>query len=97
MRTLKKVNLELVFTEFIPEFDKMEFGKFYYSRKYKVSNHLCPCGCGTQTPLPIKEGEWWISIDKNQFTITPSILHKYIYGCRSHYVINNNIASILDQ
>ena len=57
MKTFKKVPLELVEVEFIPPYKEMEFGKVYYSKEYKITNHLCPCGCGQQTPLPIKKGE----------------------------------------
>lgn len=91
MKTLKKVPLTLVEVEFIPE--EMEFGKVYYSKKYKVSNHLCVCGCGQQTPLPIKEGEWRLEVANEKITISPSILHRG--GCQSHYIITNGIANIV--
>lgn len=95
MKTLKKVPLELIKVEFIPEVDKMEFGKIYYSEEYNISNHLCPCGCGTQTPLPIKEGEWFLVMAADKPSITPSIQHKF--NCRSHYVITNGIANMLNE
>lgn len=91
MKTLKRVPLQLVEVEFIPR--EMEFGKFYYSREYKTSNHLCPCGCDQQTPLPIKEGEWNLSINSKGVSITPSILHRE--GCKSHYIIINGFARIV--
>jgi len=58
MKTIAQVPLELVEVEFIPEKSVMEFGKLYYSKEYKTTNHLCPCGCGQITPIPIKEGAW---------------------------------------
>lgn len=92
MKTLKKVSLELVEVEFIPEI--LEEGKFYYSKKYNASNHLCPCGCGDKTYLPIKENEWTLSIDdKKRISITPSILRRL--GCQSHYIITNGIANLV--
>lgn len=93
MKTLKKVYLELERVEFIPEVCNMQAGKFYYSEKYSASNHLCPCGCGMQTPLPIKEGEWSLTIDKGEINVSPSILHRA--GCKSHYVIVKGYANII--
>ena len=92
MKTLKRVFLEVVEVEFIdPKY--MEFGEFYYSREYGSSNHLCVCGCGKQTPLPIKENGWSLVINDNKPTITPSILQRH--GCQSHYIITNGIANIV--
>lgn len=93
MKTLKKVPLELVEVEFIPNFTDMQFGILYYSKEYKTTNHLCPCGCGIQTPIPVKEGEWDLLIENNKVTISPSILHRL--GCQTHYVITKGIANII--
>jgi hypothetical protein len=93
MKTLNRVPLELVQVEFIPSYNEMEFGKLYYSQEYKTTNHLCPCGCGQSTPIPVKEGEWSLSISNGKATISPSILHR-LY-CRTHYVITNGVANIL--
>lgn len=76
MKTLKKVPLELVEVEFIPDIKDMMFGKFYYSRKYNVSNHLCVCGCGTQVPIPIKEGDWILTNENEKLSVTPSLQHR---------------------
>lgn len=91
MKTLAKIQLELIRVEFMPE--EMEFGKLYYSEKYNVQNHLCVCGCGQQTPFPIKEGEWSITESEKGFSITPSILQ--LGGCKSHYIITNSVANIV--
>jgi hypothetical protein len=91
MQTLKKVPLEIIYTETIPE--NMEFGKIYYSKEYETTNHLCPCGCGQQTPIPVKEGEWNLSINNDKVTMSPSILHRL--GCKSHYIITNGVANIV--
>lgn len=94
MKTLKKVSLELIEVEYIPDIKEMMFGAFYYARRWNVSNHLCPCGCGQQTPLPIKDGEWLIQ-DEKKLTLSPSIQHRY--NCQSHYVIQNGFANILNE
>lgn len=93
MKTLKRVELELVEVGFIPDVDDMKFGKFYYSKEYHTTNHLCPCGCGSMTPLPIMEGEWNLKTNNGKVTITPSVLHRS--GCKSHYIITNGIANIV--
>lgn len=93
MKTLKKVPLKLVEVVYIPEPDKMEFGMVYYSRRFQVQNHLCVCGCGMQTPFPIHEGEWNLTVEGDKFTVTPSILQ--LGGCKSHYVITNGVANII--
>lgn len=92
MRTMAKVPLELVQVEYVPE--QLEQGKFYYTKEYKSSNHLCVCGCGQEVPIPIKQGEWNITIDENgKFSITPSLQLRM--GCKSHYIITNSIANIV--
>ena len=93
MKTLQKVPLELVEVEFIPPQNEMEFGKLYYSKEYKTTSHLCPCGCGMQTPIPVKEGEWNLTINNGKVTISPSILHRL--GCKTHYIITNGVANVV--
>lgn len=91
MKTVKKVPLQLVEVEFVPR--QMEFGKLYYSKEYKTANHLCPCGCGGQTPIPIKKGEWSLTVSNGKVTIMPSLLRRT--GCQSHYIITNGVANIV--
>jgi len=93
MKTLKKVPLELVEVKFIPPHNEMEFGKLYYSKEYETTNHLCPCGCGMQSPIPVNDVGWHLTINDNKVTISPSILHRM--GCQSHYIITNGIANIV--
>ena len=93
MRTIKKVSYELVEVEFIPPFEEMKAGILYYSPTYKTVNHLCPCGCGEQTPIHIKQGEFTIEINAGKATITPSLFRRM--GCKSHYIITNGVANIV--
>ena len=93
MKTLNKVSLELVHVEFIPEQHNMKFGKLYYSKDYNTTNHLCPCGCGMQTPIPTNKDGWTIEIKNGKVTMMPSILQRL--GCKSHYIITNGIANIV--
>jgi hypothetical protein len=103
MKTIAKIPYELIILsegEYIP--NEIEPNKFYYSKELGASSHLCPCGCNTERFIPIKaEGNsitmnlesWNIEIKDNKFSITPSILHRQ--GCKSHYIITNNIANIV--
>lgn len=93
MKTLKRVPLQLIEVEFIPKI--MEFGKFYYSQKYNVSNHLCVCGCGCEAPVPIKDGEWSLSNANGKLTVTPSLHHRH--NCQSHYIITDGVANIVNE
>lgn len=90
MKTIKKVNIELVEVEFIPE--EMEEGKLYYSKEYSIANHLCACGCKEKKPIKISKGHWDIT-NKNNLTIVPSLQHTT--GCMSHYIITNGVANIV--
>ncbi len=94
MKTLKQVPIELVELkegEYMPE--KLEFGKMYYSKEFKVANHLCLCGCGIPAPIPIKEGEWSISNVNGKLTVSPSL--QQLFECRSHYIITNGKANFV--
>lgn len=80
--------LEPVFVETISE--EMEHGKIYVSRRYKVSIHLCACGCGEQVVLPFDTEKFpnlhWLFAE--QGTFRPSVGNDQ-YACRSHYFITN--------
>ncbi len=95
MKTIKTINVQLVTLnddEYIP--NVMEYSKIYYSKKLKASSHICLCGCGHKCYLPIKENEWYLTINNNgTFTISPSILQRF--ECRSHYVIVNSKANFI--
>lgn len=93
MKTLKKVSVELIEVETIPNYENMEFGKIYYSEKYAITNHLCLCGCGHQVPLPIKSNFWDLFKNSGKITITPSILQRF--NCKSHYIITNGVANFV--
>lgn len=94
MKTLKQVPVELVELqegEYIPE--NLEFGKLYYSKEFGGLSHLCVCGCGQKTYIPIRDGEWSVFPNNGKVTITPSLLHRF--DCKSHYIITNGIANIV--
>ncbi len=91
MKTLKKVPVELVRVETMP--DVYEPNVIYYSEMYHGSGHLCLCGCGHKVYIPIKEGEWTLTEQNGKVTITPSLAHRF--DCKSHYIITNGIANFV--
>jgi hypothetical protein len=94
MKTIKQVPVELIELkdgEYVP--DKMEFGKIYYSKEFKGTNHMCLCGCGHQCYLPIKDGEWSLLTNNGNVTIIPSISQRF--DCKSHYIITNGKANFV--
>lgn len=91
MKTINKVPYQLIEVEYIEP--PLKTGIFYYSPLYRSSNHLCPCGCGDEVPVPIKDGEWKITPDGNSFRVDPSFQRRD--GCKSHYVFREGKAVIL--
>ena len=92
MKTLRIETIEPIYVNVIPAKKKMEQGKIYISPNYKISNHLCLCGCGEECVLSHGENGWSIS-DDVRITITPSILQKF--ACKSHYIITNGKANFV--
>ena len=93
MKTLKKVLIEPIFVEFIP--DKLEFGKLYISEKTRSTNHLCLCGCGSEIVLPItKEGWELVKFPDGKITMSPSV-GKMGRKCNTHYIIVKNVANFV--
>lgn len=92
MKTLKKVKIDPVFVEFIP--NSMEQNKLYISKEYGTTSHLCLCGCGELIVVPIS-GNWWNLSEKNgKVTLNPSIGNYYL-PCKSHYIIVDNVANFV--
>jgi len=72
--------------------DTLESGILYISYKFMLTMHLCACGCGIKTPLPIKGLESWTMTENNgRFTIRPSIGNfKGENPHHAHYYITDN-------
>lgn len=93
MKTLKKVEIEPVYVEFMPS--ELEDGKLYISEKYNVAIHLCLCGCKEKTVTPLHPVHGWILTKQNdKVTLTPSISN-YQMPCKSHYIITKNVANFV--
>jgi hypothetical protein len=81
-----------VFVEYIPSIK--EEGKIYISEKFEVAIHLCACGCGQQTVMPLNKkdgGGWKFVKDGDLLTFRPSIgnfIGEDPY--HAHYYITNN-------
>jgi len=106
MKTIKKVPIEPVYVDWMP--DVLEQGKLYISKKGCLAIHLCLCGCGEQTVTPLDEivtetdktvtempkGGWILTEKRNKISMTPSI-GNYSVPCKSHYIITNNVANFV--
>lgn len=90
MKTIRKVDIVPVFVEIIPDFLKQDI--IYISEKYKVSVHLCLCGCGNLAVLPLSR--WTLTENKGKISFTPSILNTNCPN-RYHYIITDNIATVV--
>jgi len=91
MKTLKKVSVDLVLVETMPEV--YEPNIIYYSEQYHGSGHLCLCGCGQKVYIPIMQGEWSLIQNDGKVTIAPSLAHRF--ECKSHYIITNGVANFV--
>jgi hypothetical protein len=94
MKTLRKVEIEPVYLEFIPEQKDMEQNKVYVSLEYMTASHLCLCGCGTLSVTPINQNGWFLTDVDNKLTLTPSILNKLCPN-KSHYILQKNVANFV--
>lgn len=92
MKTLKKVEIEPVFVEFVP--DVLEENKLYISEEYKCAIHLCLCGCGEKTITPLGGGRNWDLVKEPNGTVSLiGSVGNYNFPCNSHYIITKNVAN----
>ena len=95
MRTIKKIEVLSVFVEFIP--DELIQNEIYISKEYGTAVHLCLCGCGEKSIMPLNPKfnlSWNLIENDNKVSFTPSILNTNCPN-KYHYVITNNVANIL--
>ena len=67
--------------------DSVEPEILYWSKKFKISAHLCACGCGDVIYLPVDPANYSIRIDKRGPTLWPSVGNWNV--CNAHYYITN--------
>ena len=79
-----------VFCDEIPA--QLENGKLYISEKFKISIHLCACGCFEKSVTPFGgEGRWALSNNNGEVTLDPSIGNfRGENPYHAHYFIRNN-------
>jgi hypothetical protein len=91
---MKLNHIQPIFCKFIP--DNLEYGNVYISEEYNTSTHLCACGCGILTVLPIgdpNKGVYWIMTKRetNVVSFHPSVgNHHSTCPTKAHYFIVNN-------
>lgn len=79
-------SLVLIKVESFPS--PMQYGKFYFSERYRSAGHLCCCGCGLEVITPLNPAKWRLTEHGKSFSLYPSI-GNWSFPCRSHYVISN--------
>ncbi len=66
--------LKLLCLRHFPGKEGMLPGILYYSEEFELTTHLCACGCGEETVLPIGPNDWQLVIDADALpTLNPSI------------------------
>lgn len=80
--------IKLSKVKYIP--DELELGVLYYSKKYGIASHLCPCGCGNEIVTPLDKFEWKLNVKKGKLSLFPSI-GNWQLDCKSHYWIKKGV------
>lgn len=79
-----KNTIKLIRVKYLP--NKLDEGILYFSKKYGIAGHLCPCGCKNKIITPIDPFEWRLTIKKGRPSLYPSI-GNWQLDCKSHYWI----------
>ena len=81
--------IKLLKVKYLPQ--ELNEGILYFSKKYGIAGHLCPCGCGSKVITPLDSFEWHLKIRKGKPSLYPSI-GNWQLDCKSHYwIINGKI------
>lgn len=92
MKTINKVPVTFEKVELITE--NLQEGVIYVSDEYKCAVHLCLCGCGQETVMPLTDNEWKYEIIDGKISFSPSI-GNFRFACKSHYIITNGVANFV--
>lgn len=94
MKAKSKLPISHLFVDLIPK--ELQPNILYICEEYKTASHLCFCGCNELTITPLTGGKFWDLIKEKDGTITLlGSIGNYHLPCKSHYVINKNIAIFL--
>ena len=91
MKTIKKVPVTMKKVKSLPE--KMIQGVMYISDEYQTAGHLCLCGCGVSTAVPLGKDDWTYTDNEKGLTMSPSFLQRF--DCKSHYIITEGVANFV--
>lgn len=82
--------LKVVQTEFIDQ--DIPPGILYVSKRFNLAIHLCACGCGCKTVMPIDPEDGWVMSGTDEIiTFRPSILNPVPFCPNgAHYYITEN-------
>ena len=80
-------HLEHKFVDQVPE--QPEAGILYVSLPFRTTLHLCACGCGNETWVPIRPDRHHLIYNGETISLQGSI-GNWRFPCRSHYWIRDS-------
>lgn len=86
--------LDHVFVDHVPALP--EPGTLYVSLTFRTTLHLCACGCGNETWVPIRPDRHHLVFDGESVTLQGSI-GNWRFPCQSHYWIRSGNIVWVDQ
>lgn len=84
---LRNTRFGLEFVENMPS--TLEPATLYVSIRYRVTAHLCMCGCGEKVVNPLRPDRWALSYDGEAVSLSPSVGNSGL-PCKSHYWLTHN-------
>ena len=61
----------------------------YISIRFRITAHMCLCGCGEKVVNPLRPHQWALTYDGATISLTPSIGNSGL-PCSSHYWITRS-------
>ncbi|BEV05021.1 DUF6527 family protein [Chryseobacterium gambrini] len=88
------MKIEHKFAREIPQ--NLKENILYISIPYKVTVHLCACGCKNKVVTRLSPKDWKLTFDGVSTTLYPSI-GNWNFKCQSHYWIRNNNIILIEE
>lgn len=83
----KATRVDFHFVEEMPT--ELDDATVYISIPYRMTAHMCLCGCGEKVVNPLRPNRWSLSYDGATISLDPSVGNSGI-ACKTHYWIRRN-------